>query len=164
MTYFQHTKADVADARLAGRREVAELFAALLDDTARKLNGDDELDRQYLVEDLLSRGMELAKNYAHDMPQLFPALVDSARVTPAYPLLDGEPGKQEDTIDLTDAIRETWEAQTFDGGYMRHEHIGTPDERCLADIRSMYSMGAPVRCGRYYGHAIHETDFDTRSK
>lgn len=191
MSYFEHTKRDVTEASLAGRRKVAEEFAALLDDTARKMNADEPFDRQYLVEDLLTRGMELAKNYAADMPKLFPALVDSVRNVPAYPMLienvrphafeaAHSPGActamvmrngygedcglapehsvhraQEDTIDLTDAIRETWEAQTFNG-IPRHEHVGMPEDKC-------YHSFSGVRCNHYYGHAVHETDFESRS-
>jgi hypothetical protein len=165
VTYFTRTQRDVTEARLDARREVAETFAALLDDTARKMNSDSpEYDRQYLVEDLLSRGFELAKNYAADMPKLFPALTDSTR-TPAYPLVPEHVSEaQENTVDLTEAIRAAWLAQTFDNGYPRHEHIGHPDERCLADIRSIFNHSGPtVRCGRYYGHSIHETDFENRS-
>jgi hypothetical protein len=157
VSYFQHTERDVTEARLAGRREVAEMFAALLDDTARKLNLDEERDLQYLLEDLLSRGFEVAKNYAADMPKLFPALVDSARAVPAYPLLDAPAAAaQENTIDLTDAIRGAWEAQTFNG-IPRHEHVGMPDDKC-------YHSFSGVRCNHYYGHAVHETDFEQRSK
>lgn len=166
MSYFEHTKRDVTEARLAGRREVAEMFAALLDDTARKLDSEEpEFDRQYLLEDLLHRAAHIAKNYTIDAPKLFPSLVPMMSGVPAYPLLDeAASGAQENTIDLSEASRGAWEAQTFDNGYPRHEHVGTPDERCLADIRSIYSQGPAVRCGRYYGHAIHETIFEERTK
>jgi hypothetical protein len=178
VSYFEHTKADLAKQRAAGliegRREVAEYFAALAEDTARKMNGETatdpdaekEYDRQYLLEDLLSRVFEIAKNYAEDMPELFPALADNRRATPAYPLLIEEKtaaGEQENTIDLTDAIRETWALQTFDG-LPRHEHEGEPDEKCRARVRPVYGDATPFVCGRYYGHEIHETDYETRTR
>jgi hypothetical protein len=225
VSYFQHTERDVTEASLAGRRKVAEEFAALLEDTARKMNGEPgeetSYDYGYLLEDLLSRGAELAKNYAADMPKHFPALIDGARAVPAYPLLieaeaperiaeivaegksnrcprcnhwpfNGSHGPQgcfasgdrldglvcgctygadetvaagqENTIDLSDAIREAWQCETFNGR-PRHEHVGDPDEKCRATVPSSYGVAGPhVRCGEYYGHAIHETDFETRTR
>jgi hypothetical protein len=116
VTYFEHTKADLAKQRAAGliegRREVAEYFAALAEDTSRKLSGataqdenaEFDYDRQYLLEDLLTRIAEIATNYAEDMPLLFPSLMDNRRVTPAYPLLIQD---EATTLDLTDTIHET---------------------------------------------------------
>lgn len=94
MTYFEHTKRDLAEAR----KELGELVLALADDTVRKMNGElpgnpeaeHEYDRTYLLEDLLTRLSELVETEARVDLDLFPNVGESIRVRPAYPLLDNE--------------------------------------------------------------------------
>lgn len=183
MTYFQHTKRDLAEAK----QEIGEAIAALAEDTARKMNGataqdedaEFEYDRTYLLEDLLSRMMLIAEAAGvKDLSGLFPAAYDGQRVTMAYDLLTGEEdatvtdmlgstryvGTAKPLVISDDTIREAWELQTFDGGYPRHEHEGYPDARCSAMLRSTTLDRIPVSCGRYYGHEIHKTEWPGRGK
>lgn len=67
------------------RREVAEELLALLDDTARKLD-DENLDRQILLEDLMTRACMVADELGGDV-NLFPSL-ENFRANPIIPLLD----------------------------------------------------------------------------
>lgn len=91
MTYFEHTKRDLAEAR----KELGELMLALADDTDRKMNGElpgnpdaeHEYDRGYLLEDLLTRLVELAEENGA-VRDLFPNI--TTRPVCAYSLLDNE--------------------------------------------------------------------------
>lgn len=94
MSYFVHTKRDLADAR----REIGEALLALADDTARKMNGEmpgdpnaeREYDSGYLLEDLLTRLSMIAEEAGAD-PNLFESAADMRRPRLAYDLLDQEP-------------------------------------------------------------------------
>lgn len=153
MSYFVHTKTDLALAR----REVADLFAALADDTARKLD-DDTTDRQALMEDLLLRVAELANEVGGVSPivteESYPALagnmVGSAHlaILPPY-------GEANAT-----AIREAWEAQTFNG-VRRHAFEGSHSGRVCGAM--VLRRGYGEDCGLPPTHVVHETDFESRS-
>lgn len=157
MSYFEHTKKDVEDARLAARKEIGDVLAALADDSSRKMD-DENTDRQTVAEDLITRLVTLSKALGSDAAGLFDSLANFSHDNPMLPL-DGEEvtaGSQDKTIDLTPAIRAAWEAQTFNG-IPRHEHVGMPDDRC-------YHSFSGVRCNHYFGHAVHETVFEERSE
>jgi hypothetical protein len=192
VTYFEYTAQDLANQRAAGivetRQEIGEQILALLDDTARKLNGETatdpnaekEYDRGYLMEDLLSRLANFAGNFVPDAETLFPSVMDGRRATPAYPLLIEEqaPERIEEITQeivggtvgkgknpLSHAIRAAAMAQTW-SGYPRHGfERGTIDQFvCGAQIRSIYnSTGSPVTCNYRHNHEIHNLNPEVQS-
>lgn len=117
MTYFEHTRRDLANAK----KEVGEALLALADDTVRKMNDEEvEHDRTYLLEDLLTRIALVAKEVGADLG-LFPNVEDSMRVRPAYELLDStiegavvtnEIGSGETTRDLGAALYSSTHVKT----------------------------------------------------
>lgn len=65
------------------KRELADLFCALADDTARKLNSE-TYDRHLLLEDLLTRIAELADAEGRDVSKGHLELMTAVRLRPAY--------------------------------------------------------------------------------
>lgn len=55
MSYFEHTAADVANANLAGKKDIARVLAAIVTDADAKMDDPDTYDRTYVTEDLLAR-------------------------------------------------------------------------------------------------------------
>lgn len=107
MSYFEHTKRDLAEAK----RELGEALLALLNDTTQKMNDEDfERDRQYLLEDLVTRVALIAENAGADVG-LFPDVQDSMRVRCAYDLLDAVPDG-ETTQDITPALYSSTHVKT----------------------------------------------------
>jgi hypothetical protein len=155
MTYFQYTAQDLGVQRAAGieetRRDIGEKLLALVDDSVQKLNSEDELDQGYIMEDLLARLVEIAQRGGADVTLFADTAGQYANHTYAYPITLPGTG-----LPLADAIRETWEAQKFNG-IPRHEHAGMPDDKCYR------SFGAQ-RCNAYFGAAVHETEFEERTK
>lgn len=138
MSYFQHTKKDLADAK----KEMGEALLALVHDSAAKADADEGFDTGYLLEDLMGRVVELAKGTGADVT-LFPETAGKYdNHVYAYPIaVEGE----------------TSEADTY-AGYPIHGFVPrTVDRRgCGALIVSTFNMiGQPVVCGRPVSHPIH---------
>lgn len=149
MSYFEYTKKDLADAK----RELAELFCALADDTARKLD-DETTDRQLLLEDLLTRIAELADAEGRDVARGFGNLYAGTRPVCAYPLLDAEPTRKvvEPGLSAMNA-REFHNAKTFDGVPRHPFEAGYTGMSC---DRMVSRNGYGENCGKSFDDPIHD--------
>jgi hypothetical protein len=156
VTYFQHTKADLANARKDARKEIGEALLALADDSSQKMETE---DRTYILEDLITRLVEVAKELGAD-PAIFEDLANFSGGVCALPLLF-EAAKPElrivKPIVSDETIIEAHNLETYDGGYPRHKYVQGFRHGCGAQIKSTFNMsGEPVRCGRNSDHDIHE--------
>lgn len=180
----QDMREERARGRFYARKEIGDILAALANDTSVKLD-DDTIDRQTLAEDLVTRLVSLSKSLGSDAANLFDSLDNFHGDNPRIPLEGEKSsevtqeigvaeyqhatgtarvfggtgdGKTIRTPLVSDAtIREAAMMETWDGGYPRHGfERGTLDQfRCGAQIRSVYSHGDPVTCGRLHSHEIH---------
>ncbi len=182
MSYFNHTATDVANANLAGKKDLARLISAIVVDTDAKMDDPDSYGREYVLEDLLGRIVALIAPYSSET---FEAWQDH---TLAYPemLARDESGivrpfiahhadtefvtnlakDTEEAIrevlgnrrkpNLDQAIRETWALQRWDG-VSRHRYEGSfTGNVCGAMVER---RGFGDQCGLPATHLVHETEY-----
>lgn len=66
MGYFTYTEADVQQASISGKREMARILAAIVADTDAKMDDPDTYDRILVIEDHLARVVSVIAPFAKE--------------------------------------------------------------------------------------------------
>jgi len=187
VSYFQHTKRDLAEARDQARQEIGNLLAALAHDSSVKLD-DENIDRQTIAEDLITRLVSLSKGLGSDAATLFDSLVNFHGDNPRMPL-EGEEDEAEKTQELPNVTRGRYRYRSgqFVGRVLRPAAplpaVGTVDHKTIREthntttfdgierhpfeggysgmacVRMVMRNGAGEDCGLSHDNAVHDWIF-----
>ena len=166
MSYFEKANADVTEANLAGKRELARLISAIMLDADAKMDDPDTYDREYVMEDFMGR---LAAVVAPFTSEPFERWRDHMLAYPEMMARD-ESGlirpfiaahvEAEDAAFVTRlaenterAIREARQVMTWEG-VNRHSFKASYSGAVCAVMVERNGYGD--RCGLPASHAVHE--------
>lgn len=182
MSYFEHTKADVANANLAGKKDLARMLSAIVLDTDAKMDDPDSYDREYVLEDLLGRIVSTIAPFAsetfepwQDHRLAYPEMLARDESGIVRPFIahhadtefvtklaeDTEAAIREVLANrrpgpMDAAIRETWALQRWDG-VSRHRFEGSFTGNVCGAMVERRGFGED--CGLPATHLVHETEY-----
>lgn len=182
MSYFEHTRTDVANANLAGKKELAKMLSAIVADADAKMDDPDSYDREYVLEDLLGRivsmiapftseAFEAWQDHTLKYPEMLardesglvrPFIAHHADAAFATKLAEDTEEAIREVLanrrkpNIDQAIRETWALQRWDG-VGRHRFEGSfTGNVCSAMVER---RGFGEDCGLPATHLVHETEY-----